>query len=84
MLDQFEVPVYIAGRMPQLKMRDKDIYQSMQTLTDYTRRMAFEHNFKMVEKCLELVEKIYERHRPRKGRRGECIHLLLLFDEDVV
>jgi len=61
MLDQYEVPVYIAGRIPQLKMNDKDIYQSMQALTDYTKRMAIEHNFKMVEKCLDLVEKIYDK-----------------------
>jgi len=34
MLEHYEVPVYISGRMPQLKMNDKDIYQSMQALTD--------------------------------------------------
>ena len=47
--------------MPQLKMNDKDIYKSIQTLTDYTKRMALEHNFKMVEKCLALVERIYDK-----------------------
>ena len=34
-------------------------YQAIQALTDYTRRMAFEHNFKKVKNCLTLVQKIY-------------------------
>lgn len=37
------------------------IYQSVQELTDYTRRMALEHNFKMVEKCMRQVENMYEK-----------------------
>jgi hypothetical protein len=61
MLDQYQAPVYIAGRLSQLKMSDKDIYQSMQALTDYTKRMALAHDFKMVERCLQLVEMVYEK-----------------------
>ena len=34
-------------------------YQSMQVLTDYTKRMALEHDFKMVQKCMGLVETLY-------------------------
>jgi hypothetical protein len=66
MLNQFEVPSYIAGRLPQVKSdlsRNGSActaYQSIQVLTDYTKRMALEHNFKMVEKCMTLVQKIYE------------------------
>ena len=65
MLSQYEVPAYIAGKLPQVK---KDLshpggpltaYQSMQVLTDYTKRMALEHDFKMVEKCMGLVETLY-------------------------
>jgi len=33
----------------------------MQVLTDYTKRMALSHDFKMVEKCMTLVEKIYRK-----------------------
>lgn len=47
--------------MPQLGMNGQDVYHSMQTLTDYSKRMALEHNFKMVEQCLALVEKIYKK-----------------------
>lgn len=38
-------------------MNDKDIYRSMQALTDDTKRVALEHNFNMVEKCLGIVER---------------------------
>jgi hypothetical protein len=33
----------------------------MQVLTDYTKRMALEHNFKEVRNCMSLVEKIYHK-----------------------
>jgi hypothetical protein len=67
MLSQFEVPAFIASRLPQVKrdLHRKDaelsIYQSIQVLTDYTKKMALEHDFKMVEKCMTLVEKIYQK-----------------------
>jgi hypothetical protein len=66
MMNQYEVPVYIAGKLPQIKNdlhrpgAAENIYQSIQVLTDYTKRMAIEHNFKMVEKCMGLVGRIYE------------------------
>ena len=67
MLSQFEVPAFIASKLPQVKSdlcregAGLSIYQSIQVLTDYTKRMALEHDFKMVEKCMGLVEKIYEK-----------------------
>jgi hypothetical protein len=30
-------------------------------LADFTRRMAVEHNFSMVKKCMKLVDRIYEK-----------------------
>jgi hypothetical protein len=42
-------------------MQTKDMYKSMQILTDYTKRMALEHNFKEVKKCMPLVERIYHK-----------------------
>jgi len=33
----------------------------MQTLTDYTKRVALEHNFKEVKACMSLVERIYNK-----------------------
>ena len=66
MMNQFEVPAFIAGKMPQIQKdlrtagKEASMYQSLGALTDYTKRMAIEHNFKMVEKCMALVEKIYD------------------------
>ena len=64
MLSQYEVPAFIAGRLPQVKNDllthgSMTIYQSVQILTDYTKRMAIEHDFKMVEKCMALVATLY-------------------------
>ena len=65
MLNQYEVPAYIAGRLPQVRKElahegaALTVYQSMQVLTDYTKRMALEHDFKMVQKCMGLVETLY-------------------------
>jgi len=56
MLSQYESLPLIANKLPA-----PSLYQSIQVLTDYTRRMAFERNYKMVEKCMALVEKIYEK-----------------------
>jgi hypothetical protein len=66
-MNQFDVPAFIAVKLPQVKQdlrrpgKETSIYQSIQVLTDYTKRMAIEHNFKMVEKCMALVEKIYDK-----------------------
>ncbi|MBN9382575.1 MAG: hypothetical protein J0H74_17565 [Chitinophagaceae bacterium] len=62
MISEFEVPTYITGTLPQLKnelVRQQHVYDSIQVLTDYTKRMALEHNFGEVKKCMSLVEKIY-------------------------
>jgi len=67
MLSQYDVPALIAGKLPQIKPElskkgsETTIYQSVQALTDYTKRMAIEHNFKMVEKCMSLVGNIYDK-----------------------
>ena len=66
MIDQYELPVYIAGKLPQLKnelvcRNEKDLYHTIQVLTDYTKKMVIEHDFKMVEKCMHLAERIYMR-----------------------
>lgn len=33
----------------------------VQSLTDYTKRMALEHDFKMVGKCMDLMGMLYEK-----------------------
>lgn len=65
MLNQYQIPAYITGKLPQLRNDLKGasltVYQSVQVLTDYTKRMALEHDFKMVEKCMGLVEALYKK-----------------------
>ena len=65
MLSQQEVPSLIARQLPAalfyLSDTPPSAYQAIQALTDYTRRMALEHNFKMVQQCMALVEKIYNK-----------------------
>jgi len=65
MLNQYQIPAYITGKLPQLRNDLKGasltVYQSVQVLTDYTKRMALEHDFKMVEKCMHLVEALYKK-----------------------
>ena len=65
MLNQTQIPAYIAGELPQIS-RDLNgngaaltAWQSIQVLTDYTKRMALEHDFKMVGQCMRLIDKLY-------------------------
>ena len=67
MLNQFEVPAFIARQLPQVSGEiyrtniPTTAYQSIQILTDFTKRMALEHEFKMVGKCMDLMEKLYDK-----------------------
>lgn len=64
MIREFEIPIYITGTLPQLKNEftgQQHVYSSIQVLTDYTKRMALEHNFGEVKKCMTLIEKIYNK-----------------------
>jgi len=67
MLNQYAVPAFIADKLPQVRTElalagaSTSAWQSIQVLTDYTKRMALEHDFKMVEKCMSLVQKLYEK-----------------------
>jgi hypothetical protein len=65
MISQYQIPALIAGQLPQA---GRDIYrtgipitayQSIQVLTDYTKRMALEHEFKTVGKCMRLMGRLY-------------------------
>jgi len=65
-MTQNEIARFIAGKLPELKndlhyCRAGNVYQPIQVLTEYTKRMAIEHDFKMVGKCMNLVDTIYER-----------------------
>lgn len=64
MIHEYEVPAYITGTLPQLKReftRGCHVYDAVQVLTDYTKRMALEHDFRELKNCMSLIEKIYEK-----------------------
>ncbi len=75
MMNQYEVPAFIADRLPEIRKDLKDsmellpqsavqggnIYRAIQVLADFTRKMALEHNFSMVKKCMRLVDSLYEK-----------------------
>lgn len=67
MISQIEVPAFIAAQLPQVSRElchagaPLTAYQSIQVLTDYTKRMALEHDFKAVGKCMSLMGKLYEK-----------------------
>jgi hypothetical protein len=63
MLSQQQVSFLIARQFPaalfDLSDTRPSAYQAIQCLTDYTRRMAIEHDFNKVKNCLNFVQKIY-------------------------
>jgi hypothetical protein len=67
MVTQYEIPALIAGQLPQVSREiyrpgaQLTAYQSIQVLTDYTKRMALEHDFNMVGKCMRLIGRLYEK-----------------------
>jgi hypothetical protein len=67
MLNQYEVSNFITFRLPEVKLEisrtgaEPTAYQSIQVVADYAKRMALEHDFKMVKKCMNLVQKLYEK-----------------------
>jgi hypothetical protein len=84
MLNPFQVPAFITGKLPQIK---KDLsgesgqpsaYQSIQVLTDYTKRMALKHDFSMVKKCMLVVEKVYEQGNNQVKNAVENIFIFSL------
>jgi hypothetical protein len=66
MLQQQDVPAFIAARMPEVK-RDLSAgrnlptaYSAIQVLTDHTKRLAFQHDFAGLRNCMILVHQIYQ------------------------
>jgi hypothetical protein len=69
MFDQRQIPALIARQFPQIQQdlclagahAPLEAFKSIQVLTDFTKRMALEHDFKMVGKSMTLMGKIYEK-----------------------
>ena len=78
---QTQIPAYIAGELPQIS-RDLNRngaqpspWQSIQVLTDYTKRMALEHDFKMVGQCMRLMAKLYQKGNALVGTAIENVFI---------
>jgi hypothetical protein len=56
----------------------------MQVLTDYTKRMALEHNFGEVKKCRPGRKDLQQREYPGKKCGGKYFHLCIFFDQDAM
>ena len=71
MINETEVPDLIERQIPDLatdinNTREKvNIYQTMQTLLQFTGRKIQEHNYLSVKQCFAIAEKLYE-----KGNRS--------------
>jgi hypothetical protein len=67
MLCQNDIPAFIACQIPEVKKelsggsKQPTAYAAIQALTDYTKRMACQHEFIKVKNCMSLVQQIYKR-----------------------
>jgi hypothetical protein len=65
MMNEFEVPQYISNKLPEIENDLKelqlsgDIHESIQVLTDFTKKMVLTNDLKKAGKCMELAEKIF-------------------------
>jgi hypothetical protein len=68
MMNQYEVPSYLQDALPEMKevlVREGvssnlfDPYKSVQCLTDFTLKVAHQHNIKMLKRCFIAAERLY-------------------------
>ncbi len=65
MINQFEVPAYLAIELPEITEELKNvstslnIIKTMQCLAKYTRRKVIQHDLKIVKKCFMIAENFY-------------------------
>lgn len=67
-MNQYEVPAFLQDTLPEMKeaLVKKEVssdifdsYKSVQCLTDFTLKIAHDHNIKMLKRCFSAVEKLY-------------------------
>lgn len=64
-MNQYEVPALMADELPEIKHELKhlsvlgNINTAMHILADFTNHMIVEHNYAMVQKCMNLANRIY-------------------------
>ena len=68
MMNQYEVPSYLQDALPEMKevlVKEGvssnlfDPYKSVQCLTDFTLKVAHQHNIKMLKRCFIAAERLY-------------------------
>ena len=68
MMNQYEVPSYLQDALPEMKevlVKEGvssnlfDPYKSVQCLTDFTLKVAHQHNIKMLKRCFTAAERLY-------------------------
>ena len=69
-MNQYEVPSYLQDALPEMKealvkvgvLSDLfDPNKSVQCLTDFTLKIAHQHNIKMLKRCFTAAERLYTR-----------------------
>jgi hypothetical protein len=67
-MNQYEVPAYLEDKIPEMKellvkkgvsSNIFDPYKSVQCLTDFTLKVAHQHNIKMLKRCFTAAERLY-------------------------
>jgi len=67
MMNESKVLEYISDKLPEIRFdlersqSTSDIRQSIQMLAHFTKRKVVAKDFKMVQKCFQLAEKIFHR-----------------------
>lgn len=65
MLNQYEVPAYLAEKIPGMEQELKtvsptlNIFKTIQCLASYTRKKVTQHDFTAVKKCFAIAEDVY-------------------------
>ena len=68
MMNQYEVPSYLQDALPEMKealVKEGvssnlfDPYKSVRCLTDFTLKIAHQHNIKMLKRCFSAAERLY-------------------------
>jgi len=65
MIDQYEVPAYLVGELPEISQDLKkfsptiNIFKCVQCLANYTKRKLVEHDLVALKKCFAIADEVY-------------------------
>lgn len=67
MINQFEVPAYLADELPEIKEEltgiapQQNIIKTISCLAGYTKKKVKEHDLRLVRKCFMIAENMYSK-----------------------